>query len=164
MYIRCLDFLLSSVFFHSALPLFKTCSYTRSCSSAKCRSILKQAMWGGKNVLLGNTFYYTAWLNTQLWLVNHSILRSVISEKQTVAMDNRPLLGTLCGFILLYQSAEISPLCVCLSSVHCSLWKGEATGWRWRVFRALINVTVSGTSASLGVYSLRTEPVDDCWE
>ena len=37
-------------------------------------------------------YYYTAVLNTRFWLVNHSILRSVISVLQTVAMYIRPLL------------------------------------------------------------------------
>ncbi len=64
--------------------------------------------------------------------------------------------------IVSYQSVEGSPVSACLSSVHCTFWKDEATGWGWRVFSALINVTVSGTSTGLGAYSLRTEPVADC--
>lgn len=41
-------------------------------------------------------------------------------------------------------SHRLPPSRFVLSSVHCALWKGEATGWRWDVLNALINVTVSG--------------------
>ncbi len=104
-------------------------------------------------------FYYMALLNAWLWLINHGLLRSVLSLWQTVAMNNRPLWGALFWTQLILGlwrftschtvsiNGKISGVCVSIMCV-CHLFTVF-------VFNALIKVTVSGTFAGLGSWFFR---------
>ncbi len=78
------------------------------------------------------------------FLINKNLNVSVTVKYPSLTSSNRG--SSMNTFELLRGKSLSHRLCV-LSFVHGALWKGEATGWGWDVFNALINVTDSGTSS-----------------